>query len=244
MIGRNALILLGFLLSSTANADPVKIAVAANFAKVAEALADNFEADGHGRIAIVIGSTGALYLQITQGAPFEAFLAADRERPERLEVEGLTIPGSRFTYALGHLALYTRRGAMPDADTLASAHFQRLAIANPTTAPYGAAAIEAISALGLMDHLSTKLVRGKSVAQAFQFAWSGSAEYALVSEAQAQDSAEGNFWPLPKNLYQPIAQDAVLTINASPKAAEFLNFMKSPAAQALIARAGYSIAPH
>ncbi|MEK9904979.1 MAG: molybdate ABC transporter substrate-binding protein, partial [Rhodospirillales bacterium] len=110
MIGRNALILLGFLLSSTANADPVKIAVAANFAKVAEALANDFEADGNGKIAIVIGSTGALYLQITQGAPFEAFLAADQERPARLEAKGLTISGSRFTYALGNLVLYSRRG--------------------------------------------------------------------------------------------------------------------------------------
>ncbi len=241
MIGRITAVLLVFVFGSPSAAEPTKIAVAANFAKTAEALVQSFNDANTGSIELVIGSTGALYLQITQGAPVEALLAADSVRPKRLEAEGLTIKGSRFTYALGRLVLFTRNNTKPNNLTLRSASFERLAIANPSTAPYGSAAIEAISALGVMPNLSDKLVRGKSVTQAFQFAWSGTAEYALVSEAQALLSTEGNFWRLPQSLYKPITQDAVLIANASPRAIAFLNFLKSPKAQSIISQRGYDL---
>ena len=225
-----------------AYARDVQVAVAANFSAPARELGVLFtQSTGH-VARFSFGSTGRLYAQITQGAPYEVFLAADRVHPQRAGAEGLAVPDSAITYATGRLVLYSSdAGRVAGGDTLARNDYSRLAIANPALAPYGVAAVAALKALGAYDRVRARLVYGNNVAQAYQFVATGNAELGLVALAQVVTHDAGSRWLIPEELYPAIAQDAVLLrLGAdNPAARAFLGFLSEPAARAVIARYGY-----
>ncbi|MGE5767491.1 MAG: molybdate ABC transporter substrate-binding protein [Bacteroidota bacterium] len=223
-------------------ADEVNVAVAANFTEAAKEIAVLFEqATGH-KAVYSFGSTGQLYTQITQGAPFEVFLAADQERPQKAIDEGLAVPGSRFTYATGRLVLFsTDAGLVTGETTLRDASFTRIAIANPATAPYGAAAVEVMQALGVYDAVSGRIVQGNNIAQTYQFVDTGNAELGFVALSQVAGSDAGSRWVVPETLHRVIAQDAVLLNEGaeSDAARSFVTFLKGAEARAVKEKYGY-----
>lgn len=242
-----ALALLALLAPAPVVAGETRVAVAANFMAAAREIADSFqEKTGH-TVNLSSGSSGQLYVQITQGAPFEIFLSADTVRPQLAETDGLAVHGSRFTYAIGKLVLWSAAPDRVDGQgmVLHQGNFTHLAIANPNTAPYGAAAIESLKALGLYEQIAPKLVQGESITQAFQFAASGNAELGFVALSQLTGQTGGSRWIVPENLYTPILQDAVLLKRGGKNkiAVDFFAFLKSPQAVAIITRHGYSTAP-
>ncbi len=223
-------------------ASELRVAVAANFSDAAKEIGALFEAESGLRPLFSFGATGQLYTQIAQGAPFDVFLAADQARPERAVAEGLAVADSRFTYARGRLALFSRdEERITDEAVLHDGAFAKLAIANPLTAPYGAAAVEALQALGLRDALQSKLVQGNNASQTFQFVATGNAEVGFVALSQLTVHEGGSHWVVPSALHGPIAQDAVLlTAGEDNETAQaFLEFLKSDAARAVLARYGY-----
>nr|MBO2510070.1 molybdate ABC transporter substrate-binding protein [Gammaproteobacteria bacterium] len=208
-----ALIAIGRL--SGAAADEVQVAVAANFAGPLQAMAEDFRNTTGHRLVASFGATGQFYAQIRHGAPFEVFLAADAATPARLEEEGEALPGSRFTYAIGTLALWSARPGYVDAGggVLKGQGFRHLAIANPKTAPYGQAAIQVLERLGLREALAGRLVEGQSITQAHQFVASGNAELGFVALSQIQQDGRlgsGSAWIVPAGLHEPIRQDALI----------------------------------
>jgi molybdate transport system substrate-binding protein len=243
---RRLLLALALLLGPTqAQAETALIAVAANFAKPVERLAEPFEVQSGHEIKISTGSTGNLAAQIRNGAPFSVFLSADEERPAQLEAEGLAVAGSRFTYAVGRLVLWgpdPRWIAMDPATSLADPELKHLAIANPKVAPYGRAAEEALTALGLWDAIQPKLVRGEDVAQTYQFVASGNAELGFMALSQVIDQS-GSRWEVPQELYTPIRQQAVLLApgkdNEAAKA--FLDYLRSEPAREIVRSMGYGV---
>ncbi len=225
-----------------AGAEEARIAVATNFGEPAEALAADFNAATGDSILISQGSTGALYLQIRSGAPFAALLAADQARPERLAAEGLAVPESRFTYARGRLALFSRDyGVSVGPDLLRAGDIARIAIADPDVAPYGVAAMATLRSLGVEDAVRSRIVFGKNVAQAYQFVWSGSAEVGFVALAQVVNHLGGARWVVPESMHPPIDQDAILIDPELKAARAFLDYLKQPAAQDTIRSFGYGI---
>ena len=241
---------LGLLLAWTAPgalaADEVRVAVAANFSAAAREIGELFaEATGHEPL-LSFGSSGQLYAQITQGAPFDVFLAADRSYPRRAVEDGHAVADSLFTYATGRLVLFSAdpgrvAGRVAGRVSLEEGEFTRLAIANPELAPYGAAAVEVLTALGLADRLRPRLVRGNNVAQTYQFVITGNAELGFVALAQVIAHEHGSRWIVPPELHSPIAQDAVLLQRSadSAAAAAFLAFVRGPVAAAVLERYGY-----
>ncbi len=234
---------------TTAIAEPLRIAVASNFLRPAKALAAGFEESSGRVVTVSTGSTGKLYAQIINGAPYSVFLAANVSEPKRLEADGRAVAGSRFTYATGRLVLWSRNRALltagDGADLIRRQDFTRLAIANPRTAPYGAAAVQAMQALGLDPKgLGRHLVRGENVSQTYQFIASGNVDAGFVSLSQMGDprrSVEGSYWLVPADLHDPIEQQAVLLARAAADAhaKAFLHYLRSPEARALIAGYGY-----
>lgn len=219
-----------------------RIAVAANFQDAARQLGAAFESAGPHAVAFSFGSTGQLYAQIAQGAPFDAFLAADRGRPGRAVREGWAVPGSQFTYARGRIALFSRDPRLVTGpDTLSSARIERLAVAEPGLAPYGAAAVETLRELGAYDALAGSLVRGLNVAQVYQFVQTGHAELGFVALAQIAGRSQGSRWLVPDAMHAPIAQDAVLLKRGAENmaAVDFLAFLKTAAAGAALRKYGY-----
>ncbi len=229
-------------------AGEASVAVAANFLRPLRALAATFREETGHALRISAGSTGALYAQIRNGAPYEVFLAADAARPMRLEAEGLAVPGSRFTYAVGRLALWSPDARLIGGDgaaVLRQGDFRHLAIAEPKTAPYGRAAKEALGTLGLWDALESRLVRGLNVAHAFQLVATGNAELGFVALSQVsgpEDGVRGSRWQVPAGLYRPIRQDAVLLARGAgnPAAKALMAFLKGPTARETIAAFGYA----
>ncbi len=233
----------------------VQVAVAANFLGTARVLARAYEQQHATRILLSSGSTGKLYAQIRHGAPYAIFLAADARRPRLLEQAGLIAPGSRFTYAVGRLVLWSRQPDLftahtivPDLDRILSQE-GRLAIANPATAPYGAAAEAVLKHLGKWQAYQSRLVRGENVGQTLQFAVTGNANAAFVALAQVADPQHplgGSHWLVPGDWYPRIAQQAVLlkTAAADPAARQFYAFLRSKQAQAIITRHGYGVVAH
>lgn len=225
-----------------AHAGMVRVAVAANFTAVAEELAPLFTtATGHEAV-YSFGATGLLYTQITQGAPFEVFLAADATRPAQTIADGVGVEGTAFTYAIGALSLYSATLDLDDgAAVLASGEFEKLAIADPETAPYGRAAMEVVTALGLANTITPTLVTGESITQTLQFVETGNAELGFVAASQV--IGKPGVWIVPTDLYAPIRQDAVLLKagKANPAAIAFLDFLKSDTAIAVIESAGYLV---
>ena len=238
-------LLLAFFVSAPALADQLRVAVAANFTAPARELAGLFkERSGHEAV-LSFGSSGQFYAQITQAAPFDVFLSADAERPEKLVKDGLALAESRFTYAIGRLVLWSRDQRADAGEAALRQSFSKLAIANPAAAPYGGAALDVLRHVGLLEALRARLVQGTSIAQTFQFIESGNAELGFIALSQLEGRTDGGRWLVPGQLHRSLQQDAVLlTQGQSNKAAtEFLNFLKSAEARALIARFGYELAP-
>ncbi|MBZ8132874.1 molybdate ABC transporter substrate-binding protein [Afifella sp. IM 167] len=240
--GLAALVLSG---AQAALAADTNIAVAANFTEAAKEIAAAFK-EKTGEAAILsFGSTGQLYTQISQGAPFEIFLAADDARPVKAVKEGYGVEGTEFTYAIGKIVLWsTDAGLIAGEETLKAGDFDKLAIANPQTAPYGAAAVEAMKAIGVYAALEPKIVQGNNIAQTFQFVQTGNAELGFVALSQIAGKSEGSRWEVPADLYTPIRQDAVLLKKGeeSSGAKAFLDFLRGPEAGAIIEKYGYGTA--
>ncbi len=235
------------LAAGLAHADSAAIAVAANFATPVAALKRSFEARTGHRLTIASGSTGQLYAQIKSGAPFDALLAADVEHVDRLVADGLGDSAVRFTYAVGRLVLWTRdagKYAPLGMDTVKRTDFRWLAIANPRLAPYGAAAQETLTALGLWDALQPRLVRGENIAQTFTMAETRNADLAFVALSQALTYQEpAAYVEVPAELYTPIRQDAILLKRADSNAAAraFLDYLRSAEGAREIERFGYAV---
>jgi molybdate transport system substrate-binding protein len=224
-------------------ANELRVAVASNFADAMRVLAADFEVKTGHRVTLVFGSTGKHYAQIRNGAPFDVFFAADTARPQLLETQGVAQPGSRFTYAIGKVVLWSPRAGYvdPEGRVLRRASFRHLAIANPELAPYGKAAREVLQKLGLWDELKARTVRGQNVSQTFQFVKSGNAELGFVAYSQVArpgHPTEGSWWAVPQTLYAPIEQQAVL-LQPSRIGADFLDFARSEGALELIRGYGY-----
>uniref|UniRef100_UPI003D0E7505 molybdate ABC transporter substrate-binding protein n=1 Tax=Sedimenticola sp. TaxID=1940285 RepID=UPI003D0E7505 len=231
--------------ASAALADAINIAVASNFAEPIKTLASRFESESGHQINLVFGSTGKHYAQIKSGAPFAAFFAADSRRPELLEKEDIARPGSRFTYAVGRIVLWSPQKDLVDSQgkVLEAKTFQHLAIANPKLAPYGKAAQQFLQERGLWDELKNRMVRGENIGQTFQFVRSGSAELGFVAYSQVKRPGhpqEGSLWEVPEFTYAPIEQQAVL-LQDNPVAKDFLAYIKSPEAVAIIRGYGYGM---
>ncbi len=242
-------LLLGLGLTGPAAAGEAVVAVAANFAEVAERLEKDFEgASGH-TLTLVAGSTGKLYAQITNSAPFDVFLSADEETPARLEKEGQAVAGSRFTYATGRLTLWSPepgRVGRDGAATLRQGKFRSLAIANPELAPYGAAARQALVKLGLWERFKDRLVMGETIGQAHAMVATGNADLGFVALSYVlspRSTAKGSRWDVPAGLHDPLHQDAALLTRAAanPAARAFLDFLRGAKAKALIASYGYTV---
>lgn len=233
------------LLASTAQAETVNVAVAANFTDAANDIATAFAAATDHEAVLSFGASGQFYTQITQGAPFEVFLSADDIRPAQAVTEGYGVGGSAFTYAIGQLVLYSiERGKVTGPETLVAGDFQQIAIANPETAPYGKAAVETMQALGVYDALQAKIVQGQNIGQTYQFVETGNAELGFVALGQVSQSNVGSRWVVPQESYTPLRQDALLlkTGEANPAAAAFLDFLKGDEAAAIIEKYGYACA--
>lgn len=238
-----ALPILALAAGSAARAGEVQVAVAANFTEPAKEIAAAFAASGGDKAVLVFGASGAFQAQISQGAPFEVFLSADADRPKALEQAGLTVAGSRFTYAVGRLVLYSKTPGLvdPAGAVLAGGGFNKLSIADPAAAPYGAAAVQTLQRLKLYDAVKPKLVQGASIAQAYQFVATGAADLGFVAQSQVINQAGGSRWLVPEADHAPIEQQAVLLKTGAndPAARAFLTFLKSPKALAIIRRYGY-----
>jgi len=229
--------------AAEACADEVRVAVATNFVSAMNALVERFEATSGHTVLVSSGSTGAHYAQIKNGAPFEAFFSADTERPRLLESEGVAVPGSRFLYAVGRLALWSARAEYVDAEgkVLATADFRHLAIANPELAPYGAAALDVLTARGLWAGLQPRLVTGQDIGQTYSFVRTGNAELGFVAWAQIKQPGgeiAGSYWLVPQSLHRPIEQEAVL-LRDVPAARALFEFVQGPEAREIIRSYGY-----
>lgn len=227
--------------SAPAFAETVNVAVAANFTAVAEELAEMFEAKGEHQVELSFGATGQLYTQITQAAPFGIFLAADDARPQKAIDEGFGVDGTFFIYAEGRLVLYAPGRDVADGEAALKGGYNKLAIADPAAAPYGKAAVETLTALGLLETLTPKLVQGENISQTLQFVESGNAELGFVAASQVLGKADQ--WLVPAELHSPIAQGAVLLKagETNPAALAFFDFIKSDEAVSVIEAAGYSV---
>jgi len=225
--------------------DVAIVAVASNFLVTARDLAAEFAAHTGHEVRFTAGSTGKIYAQIVNGAPFDVLLAADVRRPELLEASGDGITGTRFTYAIGELVLWSRtlddcRAALDDPRGL------RIAIANPETAPYGAAARSYLEHAGLWETLRAQLVVGENISQTLQFAASGNAQLGFVAAAQLQSPALPRAtctWSVPADTYPAIEQQAILLRHGAgnPAAIQFLDYLQSNAGRAIIRHHGYRL---
>jgi molybdate transport system substrate-binding protein len=238
------LMVLMLVIPGQSGAAELRVATASNFRSAMTTLAREFEQTSGHRVVPIYGSTGKHFAQIINGAPFDAFFAADTRRPERLEQDGLTVPGSRFTYARGRLVLWSPRTAYVDdhGHVLRQGKFRHLAIANPELAPYGAAARDVLESLGLWQTLSQRLVQGENIGQAFLFVRSGNAELGFVAWSQLASGAqpvEGSFWQVPENLYHPVDQQAV-ALTDSEATRTFMSFIRSEEAARIIRDHGYA----
>ena len=233
---------------ATAQADEVQVAVAANFTAPMQQIAAQFEKDTGHKAALSFGATGKFYAQIVNGAPFEMLVAADDETPARLEKEGQGVAGTRFTYGIGKLVLWSTNPDLVDAkgEVLKTANFKHLALANPKTAPYGTAAIETMTRLGLLPSLQGRFVQGENIAQTYQFILSGNAELGFVALSQVFKDGKitsGSAWIVPASLYEPIRQDAVLLAKGKdkPAASALLVYLKGEKARSIIKSFGYEL---
>jgi len=240
--------LLFSILASFANAGEVNVAVAANFAAPIQQIAALFEKESGNKVKLSFGSTGKLYSQIKEGAPFDVLLAADEKTPNLLEQENLAITNSRFVYAIGKLVLWSSQAGYVDdkGNVLGNGNYNKLSYADPKLAPYGLAAQETLQKLNLWEQVQSKLVTGESITHAYQFAATGNTELAFIALSQITKDGrvtEGSWWIVPADLYSPIKQTAVRLSAAKNKAAAqaFLDYLKSKKALTIIRRFGYGL---
>ncbi|MDH4564371.1 molybdate ABC transporter substrate-binding protein [Pseudomonas sp. BN411] len=232
----------------SASAAEVQVAVAANFTAPIQAIAKDFEKDTGHKLVAAYGATGQFYTQIKNGAPFEVFLSADDTTPAKLEKEGDAVPGSRFTYAIGTLVLWSAQDGYVDAkgDVLKSGQYKHLSIANPKAAPYGLAATQVLDKLGLTATVKPKLVEGQNITQALQFVSSGNAELGFVALSQVYKDGKitsGSAWIVPAEMHEPIKQDALILKKgeSNPAAKALVDYLKGPKAAEVIKSYGYQL---
>ncbi len=233
------------LAAGNVTAEEIRVVVASNFTDALREIAGRFEMKTQHKVSVISGSTGKHYAQISNGAPFDVFFAADVKRPELLEQQGLALPGSRFTYAVGKIVLWSPDQDYIDtsANVLKQGKFNHLSIANPKLAPYGRAAQQVLKKLGLWNKLQGRMVRGENIGQAFQFVKSGNARLGFVAFSQIKkpdNAIEGSFWQVPESLYDPIDQQAVL-IKDNEAARAFLDFVRQDEALQIIRNFGYGV---
>ena len=231
------------------------VAAAANFSAPLAVLVEGFEGRSGHRVLVSYGASGRLFAQISNGAPFQVFLSADQDKPARLEAAGMTVGGSRFTYAVGSLVLWSRDEGLPSARSqeglarrLRRDDYRRLALANPRLAPYGKAAVEVLENLGLVGVTRGRWVRGENIAQTYQFVSSGNAELGFVALSQVMEGGEitrGGGWVVPSHLHGPIRQDGVLLRRGEGCEAcrEFIDYLRSVEGRRIIGAFGYGTEP-
>ena len=241
-------LLTAVFLSNVARADEVQVAVAANFTAPMKIIAAQFEQDTGHKVQMTFGATGKFYAQIRNGAPFEVLLAADDETPARLEKEGAAVADTRFTYAIGKLVLWSAKPGLVDdkGEVLKKGAFEHLSVANPKLAPYGAAAMETLKALGLTNAVEAKLVQGENISQAYQFVVSGNAALGFVAMSQVYEDGKlksGSAWIVPAQYYSTIRQDAIILAQGKgkPAAEAFTKYLKSDKAKGVILSYGYAL---
>jgi molybdate transport system substrate-binding protein len=230
------------LSAGNAYAAQINVAVAANFTEPAKEIAAAFKEKTGNEAVLSFGASGQFYTQITQGAPFDVLLSADDSRPKKLVEDGLAVPASRFTYAIGKLVLWSKTpNLVKGEETLKAASFLKLSICNPAAAPYGAAAVQAMKSLGVYEAMQPKLVEGATITQAYQFVETGNAELGFVALSQLKGNDSGSRWLVPQDLYSPIRQDAVLLKSSATNeaASAFIAFLKGAEARAIIEKYGY-----
>jgi molybdate transport system substrate-binding protein len=236
------------LVAGLASATEIRVAVASNFSGPVKLIAAEFEKDSGHKVQISSGATGSIYAQISNGAPFDVFLSADDETPAKLEKEGKSVIGTRFTYAIGKLVLWSAKADQVDeaGNVLKSGDFKHLAIASPKLSPYGQAAAQTLARMKLLKVLEPKIVTGDNITQTFQFVSTGNAELGFVALSQVQEDGKlksGSVWIVPETLYEPLRQDAQLLNKGKDVAAAsaFLEFMKSDKAKKIIGSYGYKL---
>lgn len=241
-------LLLGTLVPGFACAGEVSVAVASNVAAPMQQIARAFAQDTGHTAALALGSTGKFYTQIRNGAPFQVLLAADDEIPARLETEGLTVAGTRFTYATGRLVLWSNTPGLVDAQgaVLRTGTFTRIALADPKLAPYGTAALQTLEKLGLVAALQPRMVQGENIAQAYQFVASGNAALGFVALSQVMAQGritQGSAWVVPAQWHAPLRQDAVVLANGknNPAALALAVYLKGEKARAILRAFGYEL---
>ena len=228
------------------HAADVAVAVAANFTAPMQKIAEAFAKDTGYKAVLAFGATGKFYAQIRNGAPFQVLLAADNETPAKLEKEGFAVAGTRFTYATGRLVLWSAQPGVVDdkGDVLRTSQDGKVALADPKLAPYGAAAIETMTRLGLLEQLQPRFVQGENIAQAYQFVATGNAPMGFIALSQVMVDgriAKGSGWVIPANLHAPILQDAVLLNPGkdNPAALALTRYLRSEKARTIILSHGY-----
>ena len=236
------------IVTFSAKAEQVTVAVAANFSAPMQKIAQAFEQDTGHKAVLAFGSTGNFYAQIRNGAPFQVFLSADDETPLRLEKEGLVIAGTRFSYAVGRVVLWSRQPGLVDdkGEVLRSGKFERIAITNPKLAPYGAAVIEALNKLGLLSEIQPKFVQGENLTQTYQFIATENAPLGFIALSQVfvdGKFTQGSAWVVPASLHTPIRQDAVLLSKggSSSAATALMAYLKTDKAKSIIRAYGYEL---
>lgn len=243
-----SVLMTGLFLCAPAHAAELSVAVAANFTAPMQKIAEAFEKETGHKLVLSYGSTGKFYAQIKNGAPFEVLFAADDETPARLEQEGRSVTGTRFTYAIGKLVLWSKQPGLVDeqGEVLRTGAFERIALADPKLAPYGAAAMQTLSKLGLADALGSKFVQGENIGQAYQFVATQNAPLGFVALSQVFAEGrltEGSAWMVPETLYEPIRQDAIILARGkdNPAAPELMRYLRGDAAKAIIRSYGYGL---
>jgi molybdate transport system substrate-binding protein len=243
---RRSLILTA-LLAGAAHADTVSVAVAANFTAPMQKIAAEFAKDTGHKAELSFGATGKFYAQISNGAPFGVLLAADDTTPAKIASEGKGVADSRFTYAVGKLVLWSKQDGYVDAQgaVLKTGKFQHVAIANPKLAPYGLAAEQTLTQLGLLEQIKPKFVQGENIGQTYQFAATGNAELGFVALSQVMEDGKiksGSAWLVPSSMHEPIRQDAIVLNTAKDNAAAkaLMNYLRGDKARAIITSYGYA----
>ena len=234
--------------AACAHAAEVSVAVAANFTAPMQKIAAEFGKDTGHKAALAFGATGAFYAQIKNGAPFQLLLSADDETPAKLDREGLGVGSTRFTYAIGKLVLWSAQPGLVDAkgEILARGGSDKIALANPKLAPYGAAAVEVMTRLNLLDKLQPRFVQGENIGQTFQFVSSGNAPLGFVALSQVMvdgSITKGSAWVVPATLHSSIKQDAIVltTGKDNPAAAALMTYLRGDKARAIIRSFGYEL---
>jgi len=242
--------LLTFFIAATAAAQSITVAAASDLQTVLPEVAKRFEKETKIHVTSTFGSSGSVFAQIQNGAPFDLFLSADTEYPGRLEDAGLAVKGSLTEYAVGRVVLWTKKDSGVNVSMgfgiLASPRVRRIAIANPEHAPYGRAAVAALDHERLYQELQKKLVLGENVAQAAQFVQSGNADAGIISLSLALSppmKRAGTMYEIPSDWYRPLIQGAVIIERSRQKEAakRFLDFLRQPEIERIFEQAGFAV---